>query len=66
MTRLEKLEAEIAALSGDDLVRLRAWFDAYDSDRFDAAIEADATAGALDALADAALADFDTGRTRRL
>ena len=66
MTRLEKIEAEISSLSGEDLAHFRAWFDHYDSDRFDAAIEQDAASGTLDAHADAALADFAAGRTRRL
>ena len=66
MTRLEKIEADIASLTGEDLARFRAWFDAYDSDRFDAAIEQDAANGALDAHADAALVDFAAGRTRLL
>ena len=63
---MENIEAEIAALSGAELARLRAWFDAYDADRFDAAIAHDAAAGTLDTLADAALADLQAGRTRRL
>ncbi|MEF2551074.1 hypothetical protein VQ042_06810 [Aurantimonas sp. A2-1-M11] len=66
MTRVEKIEAEIASLSGAERARLRAWFDAYDADRFDAAIAQDAASGTLDALADAALADFQAGRTRPL
>ena len=66
MTRLEKIEADISRLSGEELARFRAWFDVYDADRFDAAIEQDAANGALDALADIALADFAAGRTRRL
>ncbi len=66
MTRLEKIEADISSLTGEDLARFRAWFDAYDSDRFDAGIEKNAANGALDALAEAALADFAEERTRRL
>ena len=59
MTRLEKIEADISSLSGEDLARFRAWFDAYDSDRFDTAIQQDAANGTLDALGDDALADFE-------
>ena len=66
MTRLAKIEADVSSLSGEELARFRTWFDAYDADRFDAAIEQDAANGALDALAEATLADFAAGRTRRL
>ncbi|MER0237152.1 hypothetical protein [Fulvimarina sp. MAC8] len=66
MTKLEKIERDVAALSADELSRFREWFDAYDAERFDAAIEEDATSGRLDAFADAALADFASGCTRRL
>ncbi|MCB8838029.1 hypothetical protein [Aurantimonas sp. VKM B-3413] len=66
MTRLEQIERDVSALSAEDLAKFRAWFERYDSDRFDAAIERDTQSGALDRFADAALAEFTAGRTRRL
>ncbi|MEC5290845.1 hypothetical protein VSX64_09035 [Aurantimonas sp. C2-6-R+9] len=66
MTRLEQIEQDVAGLSPDELARFRDWFEAYAAERFDAALAADAEAGRLDALADAALEDFRAGRSRRL
>jgi len=66
MTRLEKIEQEIEALEPQDLARFRAWFADYDAANWDAKIEADATSGKLDTLADKALAAHRSGRTRPL
>jgi hypothetical protein len=46
--------------------RFRAWFEVFDAERFDAAIERDAHAGKLDALAEEALAAHRAGRSREL
>ena len=51
MTRLDHIEAGIAALSDDELTRLSDWFESFQAARFDQAIEMDATAGRLDELA---------------
>jgi hypothetical protein len=48
------------------LARVRAWFEAFDADRFDAAIERDANAGRLDAFAEEALVAYRTGQSRDL
>jgi hypothetical protein len=48
------------------LARFHAWFEAFDAQRFDAAIERDARAGKLDAIADEALAAHHAGPTREL
>ncbi|MEE2953013.1 MAG: hypothetical protein VYD57_17445 [Pseudomonadota bacterium] len=53
-------------LSEDELARFREWFEAYEAERFDKAIERDARSGALDALGDEALAEFAAGRARPL
>jgi hypothetical protein len=66
MTRLEKLESDVAALSAEELAKFRRWFDVFAADQWDAAIETDVRSGALDALGDAALAEFAAGRTRPL
>ena len=66
MTRLEKIEREIAALSAAEREDLRTWFIAFDAEAWDRAIERDAASGALDAMADEALTEHRVGRTRAL
>jgi hypothetical protein len=63
---VEDLERAVANLTQRALDRFRDWFGAFDSARFDAKIERDATHGALDLLADKAAADHRAGRTRGL
>jgi hypothetical protein len=46
--------------------RFRAWFEAFDAEQFDAAIERDAHAGKLEAHAEEALAAHSAGRSRDL
>jgi excinuclease ABC subunit A len=53
-------------LPAEDVAKLRAWFDAFESERFDRRLDSDAQAGKLDALAQAALADFRHGRASEL
>ena len=66
MTTLEDIEKTVAELPPDQLMRFRAWFDEFESARFDQRIERDAKAGRLDRLAEQALADFRAGRAREL
>jgi hypothetical protein len=66
MTKLEDIEKAILALSGDELAKLRDWFEELQADLFDQQIERDAKAGKLDRLADEALAHHKAGRTREL
>jgi hypothetical protein len=66
MTTAEDIEKAIEQLSPRELARFRAWFEKFDSRQFDAAIERDAQAGKLDALADEAIAAHRTGRSREL
>jgi len=63
---VEDLEKAVAKLTSRELERFRAWFDEFDSARFDAKIQRDAQDGKLDRLADAAAADFRKGRAREL
>jgi hypothetical protein len=64
--RTEDIEKAIEQLPPRELARFCAWFEAFDADQFDAAIERDAEAGNLDALADAALAEHRAGGSREL
>ncbi len=64
MTKIEKLEREITTLSGVELSEFRRWFLEFDASAWDRQVEADVNAGALDSLADEALADHLAGRSR--
>jgi hypothetical protein len=66
MTTAEDIEKAVERLAPDELARFRAWFEAFDAERFDAALERDARAGKLDALAEEALAEHRAGRSREL
>jgi hypothetical protein len=66
MTTAEDIEKAIEQLPPQELARFRAWFEAFDSDQFDAAIERDARAGKLDALAEEAIAAHRAGKSRDL
>jgi hypothetical protein len=66
MTTTEDIEKAIEQLAPRELARFRAWFEAFDARRFDAAIERDARAGRLDAHAEEALAAHRAGRSREL
>jgi hypothetical protein len=66
MTELEQLVERIEMLSLEELKKFRAWFAEFDARVWDAQIEADATAGKLDALVAQALAEHEAGKTREL
>jgi len=66
MGKLEQIEQEVASLAADELATFREWFAAFDADAWDKQIAADASAGRLDALADAALEEHRKGRTKSL
>lgn len=63
---LNELENAVANLSSTELAQFRSWFAEYDGEVWDRQIEADAKAGKLDALADAALRAHREGKTREL
>lgn len=65
MTKVEQLEREIASLSDDELSQCRRWYAEFDARVWDRELEADVRSGALDALADEALADHRGGRSRQ-
>jgi hypothetical protein len=62
---VEDLEKAIAELPADQFAELRAWFDAFDAERFDEKIEHDAKAGKLDQLADAAVENLHEAHARK-
>jgi hypothetical protein len=66
MTTAEDIEKAVEQLAAPELTRFRAWFEAFDAERFDAAIARDAAAGKLDGLAEDALAAHRAGQSRDL
>ncbi|MES2197184.1 MAG: hypothetical protein V4517_22430 [Pseudomonadota bacterium] len=66
MTTAEDVEKAVEQLAPRELERFRAWYEAFDARKFDAAIERDINAGKLDAHAEEALAAHRAGRTRDL
>ena len=62
----EDIEKAVEQLPPRELARFRAWFEAFDADRFDAAIERDAHAGKLDAFAEEAAAAYRAGKSTEL
>jgi hypothetical protein len=66
MTTSEDIKKAVEQLAPRELTRFRAWFETFDAQRFDAAIERDASARRLDALAEDALAAHRAGRSREL
>ena len=66
MTKLEKLEQAVTALSPEDFAKFRAWFDEFRERAFDEAIARDAAAGKLDELVAEARANHDAGRREEI
>lgn len=66
MSRLEDLERQIQSLSPEELAEFRAWFLGFDWAAWDAQLARDVAAGKLDRLADEALREDRSGRTRPL
>jgi hypothetical protein len=66
MTSAEEIEKAVERLAPSELAHFRAWYEVFDAAQFDAAIERDAQAGKLDALADDAIALHRVGRSREL
>ena len=66
MTKVEQLEHDVERLTPRELASFREWFEAFDAAAWDRQLETDASAGKLDALADAAIRDHKAGRSRKL
>ena len=62
MSTIEEIEQAVLALSPEKLATFRAWFAEFDAKIWDRKIEADVTAGRLNALADEAIDDLRQGR----
>jgi hypothetical protein len=66
MGKLEKIQQQIQGLSAEELAQFRAWFLEFDWVAWDRQIEQDVRAGKLEALAEQALRDHATGKTKPL
>ena len=63
---VKEIEQAVEQLTQDQLAEFRAWYEKFDAAVWDRQIEEDIVAGKLDALADATIADHQTGRTKKL
>ena len=66
MTKLEKIEQEIAALDPTDVRKLAEWLAAYQADLWDRQIEEDAKSGRLDKFTETARIEIASGKFRPL
>ena len=66
MSKVEKIEHEVQALSPAELAEFRAWFLEYDWAAWDRQLERDVQAGRLDDPAEKALRDHAAGNTTPL
>ena len=64
MGKVDNIEAQIAALSAEELAEFRAWFNEFDQRQWDRRLSADAKSGRLDSMIAEARADYDAGKTR--
>ena len=66
MGKVEKIEQQVQALSSHELAQFRAWFLEFDWAAWDRQIEQDVRAGRLDVLAEQALRDHASSKTKPL
>ena len=66
MTKLEKIEQDIASLSASEVAKLAEWFAEFHAELWDRQIEDDAKAGKLDDLVAKAKAEIAAGKVRPL
>jgi hypothetical protein len=66
VSNLEEIEKAILSLSSNELEKLKQWFFDLDYQRWDEQIERDIADGHLEAFAQEAIAEFETGHCREL
>jgi hypothetical protein len=66
MSSVEEIEQAVSQLAPSDLAVFRRWFEQFEADLFDRAIERDALSGKLDRLAEQAIAQHRKGFSREL
>ena len=66
MDKVENIEQQVQALAPEELAQFRAWFLEFDWAAWDRQIEHGVRAGKLDSLAQKALRDHSTEKTKPL
>ena len=66
MSNLEEIEKAILSLSSNELEKLKQWFFDLDYQRWDEQIEGDIAEGHLEAFAEEAIAEFESGHCREI
>ena len=66
METVKAIEDAVEQLGRNELASFREWFSAYEAAHWDAQIEQDIVAGKLNDLADAAIEEFNAGKTKAL
>ncbi|MEO8662077.1 MAG: hypothetical protein ABI693_26665 [Bryobacteraceae bacterium] len=61
MSRVELIEEQVKSFTPEELKDFRAWFATFDANPWDSQIDADSKNGKLDALAERALRDHESG-----
>ena len=63
---VEEIENIIIKLPQEQLKQFRAWYEKFDANNWDKQIESDIVSGKLDAVAEAAIAEYKAGKTKKL
>ncbi|MBX9791811.1 MAG: hypothetical protein K2Y37_23050 [Pirellulales bacterium] len=66
MSKVERIEKLVQALSPDELADFRQWFTSYDAALWDQKLERDIKAGKLNGFRDEVLAEHAAHRTKEL
>jgi hypothetical protein len=66
MSRVEQIESDVRTLKPDELRAFRDWFLRFDAGVWDAQIEADIKSGKLKSMAERAIRDRESGRSKPL
>lgn len=66
MSNVDNIEAAVKQLTGPELQRFRSWFAKYDAAVWDSPVEAEASSGKLDALAQEAIVEYESGKATEL
>jgi len=64
MTKVQTIEKEVKSLNKNELAEFRDWFQAFDSEAWDAQIEQDILSGKLDQIAQEALEEHQRGESK--
>ncbi len=63
---VKEIEEAIIQLPHEQLMHFHTWYENFNADKWDEQIKNDAATGKLDSLAESALADHKSGKSRKL